>query len=70
MSETAEPPRQFLTVRDAIQAGLPAVVAERAGAVWAAAVLALCAGPLPRQAAGPLRHHVIVAAGREKQSNS
>lgn len=47
-------------MEDRLRAGFPAVVAQRAGAVRAAALLALTADPSPLHPGGALLLHCVV----------
>ena len=56
-----------LTIRDPIQAGLPVVEAQGAGAVRAAAVLALTADPSSLHPAVLLLHYVITDVWKHRE---
>lgn len=60
-------PQFDLTIHNAVGAGPPAVVAQRAGAVRAAALLALTANPSPLHPAVLLLHYVIAEVGPQRE---
>lgn len=55
------------TIQDMFRAGLPTVIAQGAGTVWAATVLALTADPSPLHSAVMLFHHVFTDTGKQRE---